>query len=278
MTSISEEDRRRLLESRHDVDAMHDINHVILEPITQQLLDFSRASLAARRDELLSCVLAATRERSETDAERAKLQTAVADGVRRYIYVRGKIQDALLNISPDQVVSPTEINRRRRLLERYFRLSGSELERGSAAWVLETIGSLVGALKTEPDFAPLGLDGMLNTSYTAGTQAAKDLNREVDEDSVAMYNLRTMRVNFDRANRAHALLVESALTREGKLEYLGRYILAKDPAYSARRAAREPLDKEPGAGDVDGEIAEAQETPGESAGTPDTSGESAGTP
>ena len=258
MSSISEEDQRRLLESRHDLNALDDIHQVILEPLTQQLLDFSKSSLSARREELLACVQGAARERSETDTERARLQNSVADCVRRYMYVRSKVQDALLNISPDIQVESAEIDRRRKLIERYFRQNGSELERGSVSWALETIGTVVQALNTEPDFTPLALGSTLGISHAAALQAAKDLNREVDEDSMAISNLRTARENFDRAGKAHALLLESALVREGKADKLGRYVLAKDAAYSARRAAREPLDKEPGAGNVSGEAGTAK--------------------
>lgn len=259
MSAISEEDRRRLLEGRHDIHAMDDIHQVIAEPMSQQMLAFSKDALGAKREELLACVQTASRERSETDAERAKLQVAVADYARRYVYVRAKVQDALLNIPPDVELDPSEIDRRRKLFERYFRQTGSEIERGSVSWALETIGGIVQGLKTEPDLAPLGLDGVLSASHAAGLQAARDLNREVDEDSTAMQNLRAAREQFDRANKAHALLVESALVREGKGEMLGRYVLAKDAAYSARRAARAPLEKEPGAGEVAGETAGAGE-------------------
>ena len=58
---------------------------------------------------------------------------------------------------------------------------------------------------------------------------------------------------MDRAAEAHALLVKSILTRAGRKEELGRYILAADPAYAARRAARAPIGEEPGIGEVDAE-------------------------
>lgn len=270
MSAINEEDKRRLLESRHDVDAMEGIESVILEPITQQLLAFSQGSLAARREELLSMVLKAAKERSETDTERVKLESAVGDCIRRYGYARGKAQESLLNVSPDAEVSPAEIDRRRSLIDRYFRLSPSELERGSVSWAIEYVEQAGRAFKAEPDLIPLNLGDMLQTACKAALQTAKDLNREVDEDGIAMMNLRQMRENFDRVAKAHALLMESALVREGKEEYMKRYLLAKDPAYSARRAAREPIEKEPGVQEVDAE------TSGEEAAAPAEGTEKAG--
>ena len=77
-----------------------------------------------------------------------------------------------------------------------------------------------------------------------------DQQREQREDREATASLNAARDVLDTAHRAHALAVESVLVRGGKRADLGRYLLARDASYIARRAAKKPINEEPGAPDV----------------------------
>jgi hypothetical protein len=243
----TDEDRRRLLESRHDIGAAEKSALLSADTKMQTAVDASRDALGAARAALHSAAAVSDRERSETDAERAKLEQAIASLVRRYGFVRGKIHDTLLNVDPDAPLPAAELERRQKLVTRVFRAAQSDLERMGQGSIIELVGSAVDALEKEPDLAPLGFQTPLSASLDAAKSAAKELKRETGEDAQAMTALRAARDGFDRAQRAHALLVESILVRESREEELGRFVLAKDPAYAARRAARAPIGDEPGA-------------------------------
>ena len=256
----TEEDRRRLLESRHDIGAVE--KPVTLSPhATFQLaIVASRDELAQERVALQSATARVAREHSETDAERAKVAESVAALVRRYAFVRGKVQDALLNVDPDVVVNATELERRKRLVERTFHLSQSELERLAQGAIIEFVGSVVEALDTEPDFKPLGYGISFAAVHSAAKSDTQEFGREASEDAQAMNLLRSARDAFDRAAYAHTLLVESILVRHNRKDELGQFILSRNAAYAARRAARVSVTEEPGGGDVDGPLPASTET------------------
>jgi hypothetical protein len=256
----TEEDRRRLLESRHDIGAVE--KPVTLTPnATYQLaVVASRDQLAQERVALQSATARVAREHSETDTERAKLAESIAALVRRYAFVRGKVQDALLNVDPDVVVTATELERRKRLVERTFRLSQSDLERMAQGAIIEYVGTVVEALEAEPDLKPLGYGSSFAAVHSTAKNDAHEFGREASEDAEAMNALRTARDAFDRAAYAHTLLVESILVRHNRKDELGRFILSRNAAYSARRAARVPLTEEPGGGDVDAPLPASSES------------------
>lgn len=255
----TEEDRRRLLESRHDIGAVE--KPVTLSPnATFQLaIVASRDELAQERVALQSATARVAREHGETDAERAKLADSVAALVRRYAFVRGKVQDALLNIDPDLGVSATELERRKRLVERTFSLSQSDLDRLAQGAIIEFVGTVVHALESEPDLVPLGYGSSFAAVHQAAKGDAQEFGRETSEDAQAMNALRGARASFDRAAYAHTLLVESILVRHNRKEELGQFILSRNAAYSARRDARVPVGEEPGGDDVDAPLVPATE-------------------
>lgn len=251
----AEEDRRRLLEARHDIAACQ--KPADLSPITvyQKAIATSRDDLANADAALRAACSLAAREHTETDIERTKLGQTIDTVIRKYAFIRGKVHDALINIDPDAPLLAPEIERRERLLERIFKMAGSDLERLGQGSIIEFLGSVVEALNHEPDLKPLGFGPTLSNALNAARNAAKELNRETDESAKAMANLRAARDVFDRAAKSHALQIESILVRQSRNEELGRYSLAKDAAYAARRAARAPVADEPGASDLETPVA-----------------------
>jgi hypothetical protein len=253
----TEEDRRRLLESRHDIGAV--ARPVVLTPHAhfQMAIVASRDELAQERNALQDAAGRVLRERGETDTERAKLADSIAALVRRYAFVRGKVQDALLNVDPDVVINATEIERRRRLVERTFRLAQSDLERLAQNAIIEYIGTVVQALETEPDLIPLGYGPSFAAVHQSAKSDAQELSRESNEDAQAQSALRGVRDTFDRAAYAHALLVESILVRQNRRDELGQFILSRNAAYSEARA---PIDDEPGSKDIDAPLTSSTES------------------
>ena len=250
-----EEDRRRLLESRHDIAAGQKPSDLSPMPAMQKAAAASRDELAAADAALRSACAHAAREHTETDVERAKLGNAMTTAVRKYAFIRGKVQDALINVDPDAPLPASEIERRERLFARVFRVAGSDLERMGQGTIIEFLSGVADALNHEPDLKPLGHASSLIGAVAAAKNAAKELNREVDQDAEAMTHLRSARDAFDRAAKAHALQVESILVRHGRVEEIGRFVLTRDPAYAARRAARVPVAEEPGAAEVETPVA-----------------------
>ena len=251
MSMYAEEDRRRLLESRHDIAACQ-------KPADLSPISVYQKAAAASRDELANadatlraaCALAA-REHTETDIERTKLGQTISSAVRKYAFIRGKVHDALVNIDPDAPLPASEIERRERLIGRVFRIATSDLERLGQGAIIEFLTSVVDALDNEPDLKSLGLTSALANGVNAAKNAAKELNRETDEDAQAMSKLRAAREAFDRAAKSHLLQIESILVRQSRIDEIGRFILARDPAYAARRAARSPVNEEPGATEIE---------------------------
>jgi hypothetical protein len=250
----AEEDRRRLLEARHDIAASQKPPDLSPTTVYQKAIAASRDDLANADAALRAACALAAREHTETDIERTKLGQTIDTLVRRYAFLRGKVQDALVNIDPDIPLPAGEIERRERLLGRVFRIAASDLERMGQGSIIEFVASVVDALETEPDLKALGFGPALSNALNAAKNAAKELNRENDEDAKAMATLRTAREVFDRTSKSHALQIESILVRQSRSEELGRYILAKDAAYAARRAARAPVADEPGAANVENPV------------------------
>ncbi len=246
----TEEDRRRLLESRHDLGALAKPAALTENKALQNAAIASRDELAATRETLRVAAADVDREHTETDAERIKLATALTGVTRRYGFVRSKVQDTLLNVDPDASPAPAEIERRQRLVNRVFGASPSDLERLGQGALIERLGSVVEALTKDPDLAPLKHAVTLGAAYKTAQDAAQSLNRETDEDADAMKALRAAREAFDRSASAHSLLLESILVRQKREAELGRFVLGRDAAYTARRAAHTPLSDEPGAEDL----------------------------
>lgn len=247
----ADEDTRRLLESRHDIAAAEKPADISPDIKYHPAITASRDELFNARGGLQSAAAHSARERSETDAERAKLEQAIDAAKRRYAFVRNKVQDALLNVDPDAPLPASEIERRQRLFQRVFRAAPSDLDRLGQGQVIEAIGVVTDALDKEPELKALGFTTSVAAAHTAAKNAAKELSRENNEDAQAMDALRAARASFDRASDAHTLLVKSLLVRVGRADDLGQFILAHDSAYAARRAAKAPISQEIGASELD---------------------------
>jgi hypothetical protein len=258
---LTEEDLRRLLETRHDLDASAKPELMTADSRMKAALTTSRTQLETARNALQTATGEVSREKSETEAKRVNLQNALGSTIARYGYIRGKVQDGLLNPDPDQKVDAKEIERRYKLFNRVFGTMPSDFDRLAQKAAIETIGPVVKALSEQPDLKPFGYASSLAAEHSNVVEAASALNREVDEDAAAMVVLRGAREELDRKAWAHALQVESVLVREKKEAEIGRYLLARDPAYAARRAARVPVAQEPGAGEISAGQAEGSSTP-----------------
>lgn len=240
----TEEDSRRLLEARRDIQACERPADITPDKAMQHALTESRDELSAARDRLQAAAAIVDREHSETDAERLKLAKALTAAIRRYGFVRSKVSDALLNVDPDDAPGASEMERRQRLYQRVFGTAPSDMERMGQGPLLERLGHVIESLNNDPDLAPLKLAKPLATAHKEAQDAARSLGRETREDAEAMRALRVSREVLDRAAKAHALLVESILVRQGREDDLGHFVLEADPAYAARRAAHVPVAEE----------------------------------
>ncbi|HRI68052.1 MAG TPA: hypothetical protein PK156_27635 [Polyangium sp.] len=243
---IANEDRQRLLESRHDIAAAEPTS-MTSNAAYQAAAAQSRDHLAAKRADLHQVAQTHSREKSETDAGRATLAAAVSNALRWYEFVRDRAESRLLKPAPNVHVDVHEMERRQKLFARVFGIAPSSFSAQSTQAVIETFGMVAEALTKEPDLVPLKLDDDMRNAHQAAEAAAVSLNREIDEDSAAQKALRQAREAFDRAARTHARIVEGILVHENKEDDLGQYVLSRDPAYAARRKANAPLSEEPGA-------------------------------
>lgn len=240
----AEEDQRRLHESRHDIDAAKTPADLTGNSKMQAALVVSTAELSTARTALESAASSVEHERNETDTERARMDQSLAALVRRYGFIRGKVQDVLLNMDPEVAIATEEIERRNKLFGRVFRHAPSDLNREAQGTIVEFVAGVAKALQDEPDLAGLGFAVSLNTVLDAAKAALKELGRETNEDAQAMTALRGARTAFDNAALAHELLVESILVRGNRRDDVGQYVLRRDAAYAARRAVRVPVNQE----------------------------------
>ncbi len=81
----------------------------------------------------------------------------------------------------------------------------------------------------------------------AASSIDREHTRETSEDADAMKALRAAREAFDRSASANSHLMESILVRQRREAELGRFVLAREAAYAARRANHTPISAEPGA-------------------------------
>jgi len=250
---IYNEDRQRLHEGRHDTDAAKDPVVITGNPAYQAAVAQSRGTLASCRTALFDAATKASREKGETDTERMNLRNAIAECIAWYGYIRDQASNALLKPSPKNPVSAPEIDRRRKLLDRVFPSAPSELSDIAAGSAIEIFAGIAKAVAGEPDLKPLGFADDMTKAHEKAAGARANLDREANEDSEATQALRDARAAFDRASSAHALMVAGVLKHEGKDADIGRYVLAKNPAYAARRTAGVPIGEEPDIEPLEGE-------------------------
>lgn len=257
---MTEEDLTRLLESRHDIQAVADPGRLTSDPGFQTAVATSRQELSTARDLLVARVALNTQEASETDSERANVQKTLGNALEYYRFFRSRTYDALLNFAPNAQLSAEEITRRQRLYDRYFKLNYSELGRQATEKQVEVLDNLVTAHETEEDLKNLGYAAQLEAAIRPAIAAVQEYHRETREDLTATAVLVEARTLFDRAQRAHILLVESLLVRHGLESEAGHFLKRRDPTYAARRRSQTPVAQEPEAAAIETEIQQTEES------------------
>lgn len=257
---MTEEDLIRLLESRHDIQAVADPARLTGDPGHQTSLASSREELASARELLVARVALNTREASETDSERANVQNTLGNALEHYRFFRNRAYDALLNLPPGTRLPDEEIARRQRLYDRYFKLNYSQLGRQALEKQVEVLDNLVAAHETEDDLRNLGYSAQLEAAVRPAIAAVQEYHRETREDMMATSVLSEARTLFDRAHRAHILLVESLLVRHGLESEAGHFLKRRDATYAARRRSKSSVTQEPETAAIETEIQQTQKT------------------
>jgi hypothetical protein len=247
---LGEEDVRRAVESAHDVEAIGDVKALTPHAQEQELLLFSLAELADAREGFMSAAAHNAEELRETDVIRVEIL-----GKRDALYAHyGRAQHIasglLVDADPDAPMSDAERERRERLISSVFTLNRASFRDGAADRLHSQLSALLLACEQNPELGALKLTRVIKPHIVKLGALLTDHQREQREDRQATASLNAARDVLDTAHRAHALAVESVLVRGGKRADLGRYLLARDASYLARRAAKKPINEEPGAPDV----------------------------
>lgn len=257
---MTEEDLIRLLESRHDIQAVADPARLTSAPAHQAAVAASRQELANARDLLVAKVAHNTREASETDTERASVQKSLGNALDHYRFYRSRTYDALLNPPPGTQISTEEITRRQRLYDRYFKLNYTELSKQALDKQVEVLDNLLTAHETEDELKNLGHTHQLEAAFRPAIAAIQEFHRETREDLMATAILVEARTIFDRAHRANTQLIDSLLIRHSLESEAGHFIKRRDPTYAARRRANTPIAQEPEASTIETEIQQTEPT------------------
>ncbi|MEZ4437179.1 MAG: hypothetical protein R3F65_32705 [bacterium] len=257
--SLGEEDGRRLLESHADIRAAKDPPAITDAPTLQSAVAYTAERLADARAALVIAIRENTRELGETADARGAGQKAAALGRNTWRYVRGRIEQHLLNPPPTDLPDPEELARREKLLARIAPQRTSDLGRMSPERVVEHLQALRAALDEEAvqrELHPMGIQPLaesLDRAIDGLMTALGALAREIDEDREATRALTDTRATLDQASTQHAMMIEVALRDAGRVDRIGRFVKGRDAAYRARRRAGRAVADEPGlAGAMDG--------------------------
>lgn len=243
MAIITGEDLRRLVESRHDARAC-DPSKLSASPQWQQSLAASCEALTQGHEALRRAALHAHVETQESDSARIGRASAVEAAGRQYRYVYQKARLALATDDPEDPMPEELLAERTKQFEQTFAAVPSSLEGLGSERAAEFLDQGARLLKT---FDPDEFGDLVRRLEQAAQRlhAANDQwRREVSEDRAATDALKLARAQHDRAAKVHALLVEAALVEQGREAELGRFLLAQDPAYRARRAAGLPVEED----------------------------------
>lgn len=246
-STMTEEDLIRLIESRHDIQAVADPARLTGDSDYQIPVTASRRELAAVRELLVARVAFSTREASETDTERAHAHKALGNALEHYRFFRSRTYDALLNLPPSAQITVEEVTRRQRLYDRYFKLNYSDLSRQAFEKQVEVLDNLLAAHESEAELKALGHTAELEAVIRPAIKAIQEYHRETREDIMATSALVEARTVFDRAHRAHIQLIESLLVRHNIEHEAGHFLKRRDPTYAARRRTKAPVTQEPDA-------------------------------
>lgn len=259
--AVAQEDVRLALEAGFAVRACADPSAIAASGGAQTAIGESAAALAGEVERHREAVLGLQVDLGETEDVRAGLGAARRQAVGRYQFVRAKAMDLLLNTDPDdEPLSAEERAHREKGLSRTLGPTASDIAPLGTRGLLETLGHVVAALSEDPLLKGLGLAPKLEPAVKALGEANAAVEREVGEDRGAFLALEERRSGLQRCLNAHRLWVEAPLVAAGRPEVLGRFVLAADPAYSARRTAGKPVIEEPGASEAASSLAPV-ETP-----------------
>ena len=240
------EDLRRAVEAAHDVNACEDVAALTPHVQEQDALLFSRAELAAARELLHNAAAHRDKELNETDVYRVQIagkrETLAAHYSRAAHTAAGLLID-----DPEAPMSAGERKRRQRLIKDIFIFTRNGLRDRTPDALFVQFEAWLLACEQDPDLKPLKLTRAIKPHITQLGALAEGHQQEQREDRDATADLNEAREGLDAAHSAHVLLVESVLVRGRRSDQLGRFVLARDAAYAARRRAKKPLTDEPGA-------------------------------
>lgn len=246
---LAAEDVRRLIEARHDLDV--DLALIHPEPAMQGALLHMRSRMAASADAVRTCARAVLKEDGEGRAAREKQLAASKVAEDEWRYYRGKVSDHLLN--PPRAVratlTPKQMQDRQAALVRVFPHNTTDFSRLTPGSKLEALRATIEAVADEPlvgDAWAAEVRAQLTPAADALDVANKGVTKEARDSLAAFEKLDLERAHFDRRQSAYVTQVEAALKDTDHQDHIGRYILARDPAYRARRAAGQSIREEKG--------------------------------
>ena len=253
------EDKRRLIEARHDLDALEDLGAISTGEVQEAILEESRSLLSSARAAFVEALRAASRERMNAEKQADALKQAKGKAVERYRYVRRTVATALLAPDPDHPVSKEEMAEREKLIRGNFALNTDEFSSLSTDKMIATMGSLVDLMKENAALEALGLyDPVERDKETL--ISTRDACAEVSGcGSSPQESVTAAREKLNTELQAHSLLVASIMLRAGLEGELGKFIKGRDPAYQVRRRDGASLDEEPEADAVEAELAQPVE-------------------
>jgi hypothetical protein len=260
MARVAEEDRRRLIESRRDLDRTEAVERLTTHEDYQRALSASHGELGAARASLVEAARAAAREAVETQEANVALLALRRQVEESYGYLRKVVEGALLRHNPRRPRAEAEVTQRQRLFGRVFGDTQSALQGRSHDQLLERAVEVQHSLESEALLAALrDEDGELLSAYMSkeveGLGAAlRTWQREVGEEREAFVALRAARAALEVSLSSHAEQVTSVLRRQGRLAEQGQFLVAHDPAWQARRRAGAPIEDESDSPALDTEL------------------------
>ena len=254
---ITDQDRFAALETSHDLHACKDVAAITSNPAQQAALTDSLSRLGAGRESFMAILRHRAKEKSETERASADLAENKDTLVAMYRFVYTNLEGALTNIDPRLGLGSAEILRRSRVFDRVSGPIPSVLEKMDPKDIATVVQSFVSSVQADKELAALEIVDPLVDPLAAFDAAEKLKSAEDGDDKEATALLEAARKDIARHARATALRVEAALLDEGREEELGRYILAANATYKARRRAKVPPAEEPGMDTVEAEITTA---------------------
>lgn len=270
----TEQDNKRLLESRYDLRAVSDPAQLTPREAAQKHVAESAQTLAEQREVLRQAMLTLSRENNETDQARLAAYEAIEDAVVYYDYMRNEAHNRLFNLpaSVRKKLTDAQMKTRESTFQQFLSTAPGDIRIKAPARQLNALTQISEGVAANALLSAFQLHGELASLVADAETANATLDRERTEDSQAIADLMAARAQFDIAASAHAKLIESVLTAQSRLSEWGRFTKNQDPAYASRRRAQTPIADEPDAPDLLADIADLSDTSdiGEPTATPPT--------